>query len=68
MCEFQIDETFRVPELGTIVGGLLVKGVIREGTELMMGNRLTETVEALKVDLRLSVLSKKTLPDFRSFG
>ncbi|XKL59482.1 hypothetical protein PGB90_000498 [Kerria lacca] len=37
LCEFQIDETFRIPELGTVVGGLLLKGVIREGIELMMG-------------------------------
>ncbi|XP_065216061.1 GTP-binding protein 2 [Planococcus citri] len=37
LCEFQIDETFRVPDSGTIVGGLLIKGVIREGMELMIG-------------------------------
>lgn len=37
LCEFQIDETFRIPELGSVVGGLLLKGIIREDTELMMG-------------------------------
>ncbi|CAG2056252.1 unnamed protein product [Timema podura] len=24
LCEFQIDETFRVPEIGTVIGGLLI--------------------------------------------
>jgi GTPase len=38
LCEFQIDETFRVPEVGTIVGGLLAKGVITEGAKLVIGN------------------------------
>ncbi|KAK7582355.1 hypothetical protein V9T40_013800 [Parthenolecanium corni] len=37
LCEYQIDETFRIPELGTVVGGLLLKGIVREGTELMLG-------------------------------
>ncbi|XP_034233745.1 GTP-binding protein 2 [Thrips palmi] len=36
-CEFQIDETFRVPEVGTVIGGLLTKGVITEGTKLQIG-------------------------------
>jgi len=40
LCEFQIDETFRVPEVGTVVGGLLTKGVITEGAELVIGNFL----------------------------
>jgi len=40
LCEFQIDETFRVPEVGTVVGGLLTKGVITEGAELVIGNSL----------------------------
>lgn len=37
LCEFQIDETFRVPEVGTVVGGLLTKGVVTEGTRLVIG-------------------------------
>lgn len=37
LCEYQIDETFRIPELGTVVGGLLLKGIVREGSELMLG-------------------------------
>ncbi|XP_039282850.1 GTP-binding protein 2 isoform X2 [Nilaparvata lugens] len=36
-CEFQIDETFRVPEVGTVVGGLLTRGVITENTSLLIG-------------------------------
>jgi GTPase len=40
LCEFQIDETFRVPEVGTVVGGLLAKGVITEGAKLVIGNSL----------------------------
>ncbi|XP_026275381.1 GTP-binding protein 2 [Frankliniella occidentalis] len=36
-CEFQIDETFRVPEVGTVIGGLLTKGVITERTKLQIG-------------------------------
>jgi hypothetical protein len=40
LCEFQIDETFRVPEVGTVVGGLLTKGVITEGAELLIGKSM----------------------------
>jgi GTPase len=40
LCEFQIDETFRVPEVGTVVGGLLARGVITEGAKLVIGNSL----------------------------
>uniref|UniRef100_A0A1B6DLH1 Tr-type G domain-containing protein n=1 Tax=Clastoptera arizonana TaxID=38151 RepID=A0A1B6DLH1_9HEMI len=36
-CEFQIDECFRVPEVGPVVGGLLTKGVITEGAKLVIG-------------------------------
>uniref|UniRef100_A0A0A9X3A5 GTP-binding protein 2 n=2 Tax=Lygus hesperus TaxID=30085 RepID=A0A0A9X3A5_LYGHE len=35
--EFQIDEIFRVADVGTVVGGLLTKGVITEQTELLVG-------------------------------
>ncbi|XP_023227812.1 GTP-binding protein 2-like [Centruroides sculpturatus] len=35
--EFQIDETFRVPEVGIVVGGLLTKGMIREGDQYLVG-------------------------------
>uniref|UniRef100_A0A4D5RA46 GTP-binding protein 2 n=1 Tax=Scolopendra viridis TaxID=118503 RepID=A0A4D5RA46_SCOVI len=35
--EFQVDETFRVPDVGCVVGGLLTKGVIKEGDELTIG-------------------------------
>ncbi|KAG8236381.1 hypothetical protein J437_LFUL016659 [Ladona fulva] len=36
-CEFQVDETFRVPDVGIVVGGLLAKGVITEGSKLVIG-------------------------------
>ncbi|BES97818.1 unnamed protein product [Nesidiocoris tenuis] len=35
--EFQIDEIFRVADVGTVVGGLLTKGVITERSELLVG-------------------------------
>lgn len=38
LCEFQVDETFRIPEIGTVVGGLLIKGVVTEGAKLLIGN------------------------------
>lgn len=36
-CEFQVDETIRVPEVGVVVGGLLTQGVITEGMNLVIG-------------------------------
>ncbi|XP_059620841.1 GTP-binding protein 2 [Phlebotomus argentipes] len=36
-CEFHIDEIFRVEGVGVVVGGLLVKGVVTEGTSLKVG-------------------------------
>ena len=36
-CEFQVDEIFHIPTLGSIVGGRLVKGVIRAGDPLLLG-------------------------------
>lgn len=36
-CEFLIDETFRIPEIGTVAGGLLTKGVVTEGSKLFLG-------------------------------
>lgn len=35
--EFRVDEIYSVPEVGTVVGGILVKGVIREGDRLAIG-------------------------------
>ncbi|UYV79572.1 GTPBP2 [Cordylochernes scorpioides] len=37
LTEFQVDETFKIPDVGTVVGGLLVRGVIREGDQLWAG-------------------------------
>ncbi|KAF2885616.1 hypothetical protein ILUMI_20558 [Ignelater luminosus] len=35
--EFQIDENFRVGDVGQVLGGLLAKGVITEGTKVQIG-------------------------------
>ncbi|XP_045481259.1 GTP-binding protein 2 isoform X1 [Harmonia axyridis] len=35
--EFQIDENFRAGNIGQVLGGLLTKGVISEGTKLQIG-------------------------------
>ncbi|CAL8129538.1 unnamed protein product [Orchesella dallaii] len=35
--EFQIDETFWIPRVGTILGGLLTQGVIKEKTSMLLG-------------------------------
>jgi GTPase len=37
LTEFQIDETFRIPRVGTILGGLLTQGTLTEGTSLLLG-------------------------------
>lgn len=36
-CEFHIDEIFRVSEVGPVVGGLLVKGVLTENMPMKIG-------------------------------
>lgn len=35
--EFQTDEIFNVPEVGTVLGGILNRGVLREGDKVMVG-------------------------------
>ncbi|XP_064477141.1 GTP-binding protein 2-like isoform X2 [Ornithodoros turicata] len=35
--EFQIDETFQVPDVGPVAGGLLTRGVLREDDNLLAG-------------------------------
>lgn len=37
MPEFQIDETFWIPRVGTILGGLVTQGVIKEKTSMLLG-------------------------------
>ena len=39
MAEFRVDEIYSVPEVGTVVGGLLTRGVIREGDKVLVGPR-----------------------------
>ena len=39
MAEFRIDEIYSVPEIGTVVGGLLTRGIIREGDKVLVGPR-----------------------------
>lgn len=35
--ELQVDETFEVPGIGTVVSGLIVEGTVREGDEMLLG-------------------------------
>lgn len=35
--ELQVDETFEVPGIGTVVSGLVIEGIIREGDEMLLG-------------------------------
>lgn len=35
--ELQVDETFEVPGIGTVVSGLVIEGIIREGEEMLLG-------------------------------
>lgn len=35
--EFRVDEIYSVPDVGTVVGGILVRGVVREGDNLVFG-------------------------------
>ena len=37
MAEFRVDEIYSVPEVGTVVGGLLTRGIIREGDKVLVG-------------------------------
>ncbi|XP_055878486.1 GTP-binding protein 2-like [Biomphalaria glabrata] len=49
MTEFQIDELFSVPDVGTIVGGIIHRGSIREGDQLMLGPNDTGSYREVKV-------------------
>lgn len=35
--ELQVDETFKVPGIGTVVSGLMIEGIVREGDEMLLG-------------------------------
>lgn len=35
--ELQVDETFEIPAIGTVVSGLLIEGIIREGDDMLIG-------------------------------
>uniref|UniRef100_A0A665X3I0 Tr-type G domain-containing protein n=1 Tax=Echeneis naucrates TaxID=173247 RepID=A0A665X3I0_ECHNA len=37
LTEFQVDEIYTVPEVGTVVGGTLYSGICREGDHLIVG-------------------------------
>uniref|UniRef100_A0AAV2JN62 Tr-type G domain-containing protein n=1 Tax=Knipowitschia caucasica TaxID=637954 RepID=A0AAV2JN62_KNICA len=37
LTEFQVDEIYSVPEVGTVVGGTLYSGICREGDDLVVG-------------------------------
>ena len=35
--QFQVDATWDIPDVGTVVGGLLTKGILTENTQLLLG-------------------------------
>lgn len=37
--EFQVDEIFNVPDAGTVLGGVLTRGIVREGDPVIVGPR-----------------------------
>lgn len=37
--EFQVDEIFNVPEAGTVLGGIVKRGIVREGDPMLVGPR-----------------------------
>ena len=37
--EFQVDEIFNVPDAGTVLGGVLTRGVVHEGDPMLVGPR-----------------------------
>ena len=37
--EFQVDEIFNVPEAGTVLGGVLTRGMVHEGDSVIVGPR-----------------------------
>ncbi|XP_076442084.1 GTP-binding protein 2-like [Babylonia areolata] len=49
LTEFQIDELYSVPHVGTVVGGVIKRGSIREGEKLLLGPSDHGTFEEVKV-------------------
>ena len=52
--EFQIDETFSIPRVGYVLGGLLTHGVIAEGQTLMLGKIQQCVKKLIQSPLQLS--------------
>ncbi|XP_047221451.1 GTP-binding protein 2-like isoform X5 [Girardinichthys multiradiatus] len=50
LTEFQVDEIYSVPDVGTVVGGTLYSGVCREGERLVVGPTEDGRFLRLKVD------------------
>ncbi|KAL8615644.1 GTP binding protein [Nucella lapillus] len=49
LTEFQIDELYSVPQVGTVVGGVIKRGSIREGETLLLGPSDKGTFKEIKV-------------------
>ncbi|XP_025103682.1 GTP-binding protein 2-like isoform X2 [Pomacea canaliculata] len=49
LTEFQIDELYSVPLVGTVVGGVIRRGSIREGEKLLLGPSDSGTFNEVKV-------------------
>jgi GTPase len=45
---FQVDETIRIPQKGTILGGLLKQGIVKERTSMLLGGHLFDCFFLLK--------------------
>lgn len=56
--EFQIDETYHIPEIGIVVGGLLSRGVIKEEDHLVLG----PTEEGLFVPVTVNSIHRNRAP------
>lgn len=49
LTEFQIDELYSVPQVGTVVGGVIRRGSIREGEKLLLGPSDSGSFQEVKV-------------------
>ncbi|KAJ8975811.1 hypothetical protein NQ317_013742 [Molorchus minor] len=56
--EFQIDENFKAGDVGQILGGLLMKGVLTEGTKLIIGPMKNGTFQ----DVSIKSLHRNRVP------
>lgn len=56
--EFRVDEIFNVPKAGTVLGGKLRRGIIREGDPIMVGPR----EDGGFVETRVATIRRNRIP------